>query len=1025
MQGKKYGMTDLEGTTIGNYLIQKRLGTGAMGTVYLAIHQEIGKRLAIKILAGHLTDDRGMVERFMLEARAIGQLEHPNIIEMFDYGTLEDGRLYYTMEYLQGETLSARIKRGKVTLGEIRQVLQQVCDALDVVHRNGIIHRDLKPSNLFLAQRGPRMVVKILDFGIAKMPNTGEDGEQLTSTGAVLGTPVYMSPEQALAQNFQVTHLSDIYSLGVILYKCLAGNYPIVGSLIPEVVAYHLLQEAIPIKQFNPQIPDAIEKVVMRCLKKKPMERYGSAADLSEAFTEACRGLPDDLVFVTQDMIDPDLLMSTHPRGRLRVSVDTVNCNPAEFTTEHPETDVTNVSAESTHHARPKRPNSFTVPFQGRKRELTFIQVFLDRDTYCLEITGEPGVGKTALVNHALSTLTASGTRILKTYPDADGFHRSWQPVADLFSRIAGLPEEPDHKDIEAVCRSLESEPEELQAALGLFCGEPAPSRLEHRVRRRELIASVARLLWAAARTRRTLLIFEDLEDFDMMSRRVIEHLVGLIRDDRLHLIVTGRAPLLNPDPVFAKSVLHLKLDRLDGRCAQQFCRDILTQNGVDRNYPDEDLLINASGLPLHLVEGLRLVWEGLNEPDNTLSELAFRRVHNLRPALRRVLQWVAVTGGRMPGVFARESGFLERTSIDVIPECVRQGLLVTNDDELIMAYPLLTRIVLAETDPPLRAQMYRVLFEHLRDTAPDPRILGHCAMQADAHEDAVAYLEAAGTLAESVFDDHAALGHLKMAYDLCDQFSLVEPARLQSFLKICNHYGDLLRYTGAPVEGERVLREALKYCRETDAQTPLILSSLARCLLDTAPEYAEGQSQLAIKLANALTNPQTLFRTFFDYGHIALNTGNFERGLAQVRHGLWRLADDRNAPDNLWRLNLCIAKCEFLSSKSELALETCRGALVRLERDGAALAQARFHEEASVIMRSMNDTRATVEHLKRALECHRSTGDRFGRIDDQLTLAELAVEDRRSWCESALAQAQMLGYGPGISRARRLLEKA
>jgi len=1031
-------MTDLEGTTIGNYLIQKRLGTGAMGTVYLATHQKIGKRLAIKILAGHLADDRGMVERFMLEARAIGQLEHPNIIEMFDYGTLEDGRLYYTMEYLQGETLSSRIKRGQVTLGEIKQVLQQVCDALEVVHRNGIIHRDLKPSNLFLAQRGTRWVVKILDFGIAKIPNSGEDGEQLTSTGAVLGTPVYMSPEQALGQNFKVTHLSDIYSLGVILYKCLSGNYPIVGSLIPEVVAYHLLQEVIPIRQFNPQIPGGIEKVVMRCLCKKPVERFGSAIDLGEAFTAACRGLPDETVFVTQDMIDPDLLVSTHPRGRLPgVGVNTVNCNPAEFTTEHPETDVTNVSAESTHHLRPDRKNTFNVPFQFRKRELTFLQVFLDRDTACLEITGELGVGKTALVNHALSTLIPAQTRVLLTLPEPGGFRRSWQPVADLFSRLAGLPAEPDRQDIEAACRDLETAPEEVLVALRLFCGEPESSRLEHRVQRRELIASVARLLYSAAHTRRTLLVFEDFEELDWISRRVIEHLIGLVQDDRLHLIVTGKATLLTPDPAFTKSVLHLKLDRLDSKSAQQFCHDVMSENGLNPGapsdarsgypggYPGEDLLINASGLPLHLIEGLRLIWEGVHEPASSLPEILFRRVSNLRPALRRVLQWVAVTGGRMPGAFARESGFLERTSIEVIPDCVRQGFLVTCGDELMMATPLLTRIVLAETLPALRSQMFRVLFEHLRDTSPDPRILAHCALQAERLEDAIPYLEAAGTLAESVFDDHAAVLHLKGAYELARSATHQNEAHLPAYLKICNHYGDLLRHTGSPVEGERVLREALAHCREEAAETPLLLSSLARCLLETAPEYAEAQGQQAIKLASRLTNPLTIFRTFFDYGHIALCTGSFERGIAQLRHGLWRLEDDRNAPDNLWRLQLCIARCEFLSSRAELALETCRRALARLEQEGAALAQARFHEEAARILGSMNDTRGTLDHLKQAIECHRFTGDRCGLIDDLLLLAELDGEHRRSWCDSALAKAQLVGYGPAITRARRLLERA
>ena len=226
----------LVGTTIGNYKVQRKLGSGAMGMVYLGEHPEIGKRVAIKILAAHLTEDRGMVDRFQTEARAIGLLEHPGIIEMFDFGVLPDGRSYYTMEYLQGETLSHRMKRGSFTLRELYAVVEQVCDALYIVHEKGIIHRDMKPSNVFLAKKGMRTVVKILDFGIAKIQDSmRRDGEQLTSTGAVLGTPVFMSPEQALGQNDRITYLSDIYSFGVILYKILTDRFPIDGVSIPEV----------------------------------------------------------------------------------------------------------------------------------------------------------------------------------------------------------------------------------------------------------------------------------------------------------------------------------------------------------------------------------------------------------------------------------------------------------------------------------------------------------------------------------------------------------------------------------------------------------------------------------------------------------------------------------------------------------------------------------------------------------------------------------------------------------------------
>lgn len=299
----------LVGTTIGNYVVQRKVGSGAMGSVYLGEHPEIGKRVAIKVLAGHLTEDVHMVERFQIEARAIGLLEHPNIVEMYDFGVLPDGRSYYTMEYLQGETLSQRMKRGSFKLRELCAILEQICDALYVVHEKGIIHRDMKPSNVFLAKKGMRTVVKILDFGIAKIQDSmRKDGELLTSTGAVLGTPVFMSPEQALGHNDRISYLCDIYSLGVILYKIFTDRFPIDGVSIPEVVTWHLTKDAIPLRSVNPLIPEPLANVVMCCLAKDPAARYPSTAHLWDAFSAACA--PLDMEWVIPSNIANDVTIS-------------------------------------------------------------------------------------------------------------------------------------------------------------------------------------------------------------------------------------------------------------------------------------------------------------------------------------------------------------------------------------------------------------------------------------------------------------------------------------------------------------------------------------------------------------------------------------------------------------------------------------------------------------------------------------------------------------------------------------------
>ena len=284
-----------QGTSIGNYLVQRKLGSGAMGTIYLGENPEIRKRVAIKVLSRSLSEDRSMVDRFIQEARAIAMLEHPNIVETFDFGFLPDGRCYYTMEYLQGETLSERMKRGPLTLKEILGILMRVCDALNAVHANGIVHRDLKPSNIFLARKGDRTIVKLLDFGVAKVWNPEDrTGETITSTGIVLGTPAYMSPEQALGQTGNLSHLSDIFSLGVIAYRMLTNQLPVQGSSAAEVAVYYATQEPVPIRQANPTVTPLMARVVMQCLQKAPEQRFQSSALFYAAFRQACEDLPLD-----------------------------------------------------------------------------------------------------------------------------------------------------------------------------------------------------------------------------------------------------------------------------------------------------------------------------------------------------------------------------------------------------------------------------------------------------------------------------------------------------------------------------------------------------------------------------------------------------------------------------------------------------------------------------------------------------------------------------------------------------------
>lgn len=281
--------------SVGNYVIKEKIGSGAMGSVYMAVHSLMGKKIAVKVLASHLSESKVVRDRFLMEAKAISVLDHPNIIEMFDFGVFEDGRMYYLMELLTGSPLNEILSKSVLTLDFITRITEQICDALDYVHQQGIIHRDLKPGNIFIARKGNSETIKILDFGVAKLFDyLKEDSSHKTSDGTILGTPAYMSPEQAMGKNNEISQLTDIYAIGVLLYKMFTGQVPVPGGNIGEVVSNHILSTPILPHFHNPSITPEISAVIMRSIAKVPADRFQTALELSSALRQACFTAPVD-----------------------------------------------------------------------------------------------------------------------------------------------------------------------------------------------------------------------------------------------------------------------------------------------------------------------------------------------------------------------------------------------------------------------------------------------------------------------------------------------------------------------------------------------------------------------------------------------------------------------------------------------------------------------------------------------------------------------------------------------------------
>src|SRR6266545_1860041 len=265
----------------GRYRVVRKLGTGGMANVYLAEDQELGRRVAIKILDERHAQDEQFVERFRREAKNAAGLSHPNIVSIYDRGESE-GAYYIAMEYLEGKTLKELlVARGPTPIRVAVDYTRQILAALAFAHRNSLVHRDIKPHNVIVAPDGR---LKVTDFGIARSGSS-----QMTEAGSIIGTAQYLSPEQA--RGAPVSPSSDLYSVGIVLYETLTGTVPFTGDTPLEIAMKHLSTVPEPPSRIRPEVPHDLDSIVLRALAKRPEERYTRAEEMDADLARVARGL--------------------------------------------------------------------------------------------------------------------------------------------------------------------------------------------------------------------------------------------------------------------------------------------------------------------------------------------------------------------------------------------------------------------------------------------------------------------------------------------------------------------------------------------------------------------------------------------------------------------------------------------------------------------------------------------------------------------------------------------------------------
>jgi tRNA A-37 threonylcarbamoyl transferase component Bud32 len=279
------------GETIGSYQILRQLGVGAMGEVYLAEHRYLKRKAAVKLLAPEIIGRPDLLERFFLEARATSAIDHPGIVQIFDCEVDATGRPYIVMEYLDGETLAATLaRRGPLPPATVARLARGIAIALEAAHAKGIVHRDIKPENIFV-QAQPPDSVKLVDFGIAKLAGDFRAGQvHQTRTGAMMGTPLYMSPEQC-RDSGKIDFRTDIYSLGCVVFEMLTGHPPFTQDALGDLVVAHLTEQAKDVRAVNASVPKPLAELTAELLRKDPAERPANMRAVADRLTAFLGGL--------------------------------------------------------------------------------------------------------------------------------------------------------------------------------------------------------------------------------------------------------------------------------------------------------------------------------------------------------------------------------------------------------------------------------------------------------------------------------------------------------------------------------------------------------------------------------------------------------------------------------------------------------------------------------------------------------------------------------------------------------------
>lgn len=832
----------LVGQTLpGGYQILDLLSVGGMGRVYRAEQRALGRTVAVKVIHPHLLCDENSIVRFMTEARAASQLNHPNSVSVIDFGKTQDGQPYLVMEFLRGKDL-ARVcyEQGPLPFKRIVDVLQQVLRALSEAHDLQIVHRDLKPENIILEplRRGGDFV-KVVDFGLAKL-KADATTPNVTLPGIVCGTPDYMAPEQGRGD--PIDGRSDLYGVGVVLYQLLTGRLPFESENPTQVVLMHLSAPVPEPTEVAPEraIPEPLVRVVKRALEKNAVDRYQDALEFADALGEAMLDIQNSSQAATTSMrpgggaMECPACLATIPAARFC-------CECGEKLPVRTERPTSRVGRDL-----PELP----LRFYAREEDLAWLEAARRDESAAFNayrVVGEAGIGKTRLLHEFLERAKMEGDLVVEAGPDPYGAEVAFHALRQAIYGLVGV------KAATGSRRQWRDAGEEEQRGLAdVFAGGDGQQKAPASQRKDDIDAAFRWALDRAATRARgagVILALEDLERIDTASVTVIRSALRHYRGARPILCVATHSPLF--DPAWGSSPART----LQGLPASVLGRVLGNRLSAERLWLEE--LARRGVAPLYLDQVIRFLADGGSEPPQSLADLIAHRLGTLPPAARQLLQALAVLGERAD-IDSLRAVLGHDVDMGAALEQLGKGDMVErNADHVVLSHPLFREVILLATPAGVRVELHRRtirLFD--KQAAPIEARALHAYHSQESFE-ALLLLEQIAERAMMRGDEPAAVNALRRGLELSRRElyrgELDDPMRAMAIFG--RKLGDALSQSGNYADAEGVLREALDMTGPTGTDRAQILASLARVARgrqrkEEASVFMEEAIQLARRAA-------------------------------------------------------------------------------------------------------------------------------------------------------------------------------